>query len=84
MLKKIWERVKEKNLGGFQFHSTTDCGSRRISSLLLKKFSFILYKKNLTNFTEMINNFSFEDMVSFDYNTPLDVSEHFGTFNFFI
>ena len=31
----------------------------------------------------MINNFSFEDMVSFDYNSPLDVSEHFfGTFNF--
>ena len=32
----------------------------------------------------MINNFSFEDMVSFDYNSPLDVSEHFGTFNFYL
>ena len=32
----------------------------------------------------MINNFPFEDMVSFDYNSPLDVSEHFGTFNFYL
>ena len=38
--------------------------------------------KNFFNFTEMINNFSFEDMVSFDYFTPLDVSGHFGTFIF--
>ena len=32
----------------------------------------------------MINNFSFGEMVSFDYNSLLDVSEHFGTFNSFI
>ena len=30
----------------------------------------------------MINNYSFEDMVSFVYNTLLDVSGHFGTFIF--
>ena len=81
---KIWEKV---NLGGFRFHFTTDCGGRRISSLLFKKTKFLfncdIYKKTF-NFTEMINNFSFEDMVSFDYNSPLDVSEHFGTFNSFI
>ena len=80
--RKIWEKV---NLGGFRFHFTTDCGGRRISSLLLKTFKFknTVCKKNLINLTEMINNFSFEDMVSFDYNTPLDVSGHFGTFIFF-
>ena len=38
--KKIWEKV---NLGGFRFHFTTNCGGRRISSLLFKKKKFFLF-----------------------------------------
>ena len=68
---------------GFTSPPTVAVGGSHLCYLKIK-IKNTVYKKNLINLTEMINNFSFEDMVSFDYNTPLDVSGHFGTFIFFI
>ena len=71
---------------GFTSPPTVAVGGPHLCYLkkILICFLTTVYKKKTFNFTEMINNFSFEDMVSFDYNSPLDVSEHFGTFNSFI
>ena len=81
-VKKIC-KVNEFEDFGLSLKSTIAVGAPLLKCspfiLPLENFSF----KVFVNFSEMLNNLLFEEMVNFDYDSPLDVRiKYFGTFKY--